>query len=174
MASSLGFSMIQDIKQLKPLYDNNKDSQNENKITANMIQSFQKDMINPTRMNNNDDDENSFHVSDNQKQNEPQDKTKDQYQNVYENPSEYDLNSKYNQQYETGIGSYNTITKNDFFDKSQSDELLTKLNYMIHMLEEQQDTKSDHVMEEIILYCFLGVFIIYTIDSFTKVGKYTR
>ena len=53
-------------------------------------------------------------------------------------------------------------------------DLLKRLNYMIHLLEEQQDHKTDNVMEEIILYGFLGVFIIFTIDSFVRVGKYTR
>jgi len=53
-------------------------------------------------------------------------------------------------------------------------ELLDKLNYMIHMLEEQKDEKTGHVMEEVILYSFLGVFIIFIVDSFARVGKYTR
>ena len=55
-----------------------------------------------------------------------------------------------------------------------NNDLLKRLNYMIHLLEEQQDHKTDNVMEEIILYGFLGVFIIFTIDSFVRVGKYTR
>jgi hypothetical protein len=54
------------------------------------------------------------------------------------------------------------------------DELLTKLNYMIHILEEQQDQKTGHVTEEIILYSFLGIFIIFVIDSFARAGKYVR
>jgi hypothetical protein len=29
-------------------------------------------------------------------------------------------------------------------------------------------------MEEVILYSFLGVFIIFIVDSFARVGKYTR
>jgi hypothetical protein len=56
----------------------------------------------------------------------------------------------------------------------QSKELLNKLNYVIHLLEEQQNQKSEQVFEELILYCFLGVFIIFTIDSFVRVGRYTR
>jgi hypothetical protein len=53
-------------------------------------------------------------------------------------------------------------------------QILEKLNYMIHLLEEQKDEKTGHVMEEVILYSFLGVFIIFIIDSFARVGKYTR
>ena len=52
--------------------------------------------------------------------------------------------------------------------------LLEKLNYMIHLLEEQQDEKVGSVTEEVILYSFLGIFIIFLVDSFTKVGKYKR
>ena len=52
--------------------------------------------------------------------------------------------------------------------------LLEKLNYMINLLEEQQDQKTGSVTEEVVLYSFLGVFIIFIVDSFTKVGKYTR
>jgi hypothetical protein len=54
------------------------------------------------------------------------------------------------------------------------DQLLEKLNYMIYLLEEQKDEKTGHVMEEIILYSFLGVFIIFIVDSFARAGKYTR
>ena len=48
--------------------------------------------------------------------------------------------------------------------------LMEKLNYIIHMLEEKKDEKSGHVIEELILYCFLGIFIIFVIDTFTKSG----
>ena len=52
--------------------------------------------------------------------------------------------------------------------------LIEKLNYMINLLEEQQDQKTGNVTEEVVLYSFLGVFIIFVVDSFTKVGKYVR
>jgi len=45
---------------------------------------------------------------------------------------------------------------------------------MIHLLEDQKDEKTDGMTEEIVLYCFLGVFIIFVLDSFAKVGKYVR
>jgi len=53
-------------------------------------------------------------------------------------------------------------------------ELMTKINYMIQLLEETHDEKINNITEEMILYIFLGVFIIFMIDSFTKVGKYVR
>ena len=52
--------------------------------------------------------------------------------------------------------------------------LMQKLNYMIHLLEEQQDEKTNHVTEEVILYSFLGIFIIFVVDSFARAGKYVR
>jgi hypothetical protein len=52
--------------------------------------------------------------------------------------------------------------------------LLKKLNYMIHLLEEKQDVKTNSTIEEIIMYCFLGIFIIFIVDSFSRVGKYVR
>jgi hypothetical protein len=55
-----------------------------------------------------------------------------------------------------------------------SDPILEKLNHVIHLLEEQQDDKTSHVTEEIILYFLLGVFVIFIVDSFTRLGKYTR
>ena len=62
--------------------------------------------------------------------------------------------------------------RNDQLDKLN--ELLEKLNYMIYLLEEQQNEKTGHVTEEVILYSFLGVFIIFVVDSFARVGKYVR
>ena len=62
-----------------------------------------------------------------------------------------------------------TLANND-----TSQILIEKLNYMINLLEEQQDQKTGSVTEEVVLYSFLGVFIIFIVDSFTKVGKYVR
>jgi hypothetical protein len=54
------------------------------------------------------------------------------------------------------------------------DGTLEKLNHIIHLLERQQDEKTETVMEELILYLFLGFFIIYIVDSFFRAGKYSR
>ena len=58
--------------------------------------------------------------------------------------------------------------------QNENKALLDKLNYMIHLLEEQQNEKTNNLTEELILYIFLGIFVIFVVDSFTKVGKYTR
>lgn len=166
MASTLGFSMIQDNNEdLKPIYNNSTDNTVEsNKITVDTIKSIQHDMTtpDPVRKNNNEDEE----ITDEQL---PQTKHEEGFDNISPLETSYDIQSKYNEQYENSMYQENSLSS-----KSESDELLTKLNYMIHLLEEQQEQKTGHVLEEIILYCFLGVFIIFTIDSFAKVGKYTR
>ena len=48
------------------------------------------------------------------------------------------------------------------------------INSIIHLLEEQHNERTEHVTEELVLYCFLGVFIIFVVDSFARAGKYTR
>lgn len=57
---------------------------------------------------------------------------------------------------------------------TSDDTLLQKINYMINLLEEQKDERTNNVTEEVVLYCFLGVFIIFITDSFARVGKYVR
>ena len=58
---------------------------------------------------------------------------------------------------------------------SGSDDKLTeKINYMIHLLEQQQVERTANVTEEFVLYVLLGVFVIFTVDSFTRAGKYVR
>ena len=45
---------------------------------------------------------------------------------------------------------------------------------MINLLEDQQDERTNNVTEEVVLYSFLGIFIIFVVDSFARVGKYIR
>jgi len=52
--------------------------------------------------------------------------------------------------------------------------MVEKLNRLIQLLEDQRDEKTGYVTEEIILYMFLGVFVIFVLDSFVKTGKYSR
>jgi len=66
-------------------------------------------------------------------------------------------------------------TSQSYEPAAPKDQVMEKMNYMIHLLEEQKDEKSGGVVEELILYGFLGVFMIFMVDSFAKVGrKYTR
>jgi hypothetical protein len=53
-------------------------------------------------------------------------------------------------------------------------KLMEKINYMIRLLENQAVEKTANITEEFILYTFLGVFMIFVLDSFVRVGKYVR
>jgi len=57
---------------------------------------------------------------------------------------------------------------------STNDKLLEKMNYLVHMMEEQHNEKTNNITEEFILYTFLGVFIIFVVDSFNRTQKYVR
>lgn len=67
---------------------------------------------------------------------------------------------------------YNTT--NSFNEAPGQDVLLQKLNYMISLLEDKQDEKTNNVTEEVILYSFLGIFIIFIADTLVRAGKYVR
>ena len=70
--------------------------------------------------------------------------------------------------------TFSPYYSNTHNNNSSDDVLMQKLNYMISLLEEQQDEKTNNVTEEVILYSFLGIFIIFIADSFVRAGKYTR
>ena len=53
-------------------------------------------------------------------------------------------------------------------------QLMEKINYMSHLLEDQQHEKTANITEEFLLYTFMGVFVIFIVDSFARAGKYTR
>lgn len=99
-------------------------------------------------------------------------------QTVERQPSQFSSNnlnldkmSSYNDIYNVQPKVATTIPAN----VSQGDgKLSEKINYMIHLLEQQQAEKVDNITEEFILYVLLGVFVIFTVDSFTRSGKYTR
>ena len=94
---------------------------------------------------------------------------------MYQNQKQAQNKNLHNRQY------YNNYTQpqvnysnNNFLESNSNDILLQKLNYMINLLEEQQDEKTNNVTEEVVLYSFLGIFIIFVVDSFARAGKYKR
>lgn len=98
-------------------------------------------------------------------------KNKNMNTNVYEAFSQKGLNNSASDYSQQSLPTYyNKMSE----DTGGNKELLEKLNYMIHLLEDQQEEKTGHVTEEIILYSFLGVFLIFIIDSFARAGKYVR
>lgn len=108
----------------------------------------------------------------------------------YENGDNLDLNDysiygdskSVEEYYKRTIPGYRSKENRPYYNKSENNEeeystndvLLKKLNYMISLLEEQQDEKTNNVTEEVILYSFLGIFIIFIADTFVRAGKYVR
>ena len=58
--------------------------------------------------------------------------------------------------------------------RHNNQDLLDKMNKILEMFEDQKEIKTGQKNEEIVLYCFLGVFIIYIMDSFVNIGRYSR
>ena len=83
------------------------------------------------------------------------------YRRIYE-PSQLRVPDNYYSK--MGLGTQPTM----------DNKLLEKINYMIYMLEQQQNEKTSNITEEFILYLFLGVFIIFIVDAFSRTGKYVR
>ena len=91
--------------------------------------------------------------------------------------SKLDVNQVKNDNYENYYNKYipyYTQPTNNANIHGSKDELMKKLNYMIHLLEENKDEKKQNVTEELVLYMFLCVFTIFVVDSFARAGKYTR
>jgi hypothetical protein len=85
--------------------------------------------------------------------------------NDYNKSYQQSTRMKTTQPYYANMGISTHNNDNKFFEK---------INYMIHMLEEQQYEKTNNITEEFLLYTFLGVFVIYVLDSFARSGKYIR
>tara|TARA_B100000085_G_C18396571_1_gene452691 strand:+ start:127 stop:774 length:648 start_codon:yes stop_codon:yes gene_type:complete len=86
------------------------------------------------------------------------------FQDSYKKDLQY-LNNLNEKQDTSNYSSYTNYNNN---------ELISKLNYIIHLLEEQHNEKTNHITEELILYLFLGIFIIFVLDSFARASKYIR
>lgn len=70
--------------------------------------------------------------------------------------------------------NYNTLSKNLDVHNYDNNKLLSKLDYIVHLLEEQHNEKTNYITEELILYLFLGIFILFVLDSFARASKYVR
>lgn len=88
--------------------------------------------------------------------------------------SSYDnIPSTYANQYYKQFVPYMNQSSSEMPEQPKS-ELIEKLNYIIDILEEQQDYKTNSIFEDLILYAFLGIFVIFIVDSFSRSGKYVR
>jgi hypothetical protein len=106
-----------------------------------------------------------------------------------QNDQNYQNNSLYNLEKSNILGNLNSA-KNNLSNYNESynyipsnnenslnfdnNKLLKKLDYIIHLLEEQHNEKTNHITEELILYLFLGLFILFVLDSFARASKYHR
>lgn len=52
--------------------------------------------------------------------------------------------------------------------------LYRKIDQLTRVVDELRVEPTEHAAEELILYAFLGVFVICVVDSFTHVGRYIR
>lgn len=85
-----------------------------------------------------------------------------------ENTQEIDMYKQY-------IDNYNNYTTSmSENNNNPNSELLKKLDNILYLLEEDRQQQNHLITEELILYVFLGVFVIYVLDSFVRIGKYVR
>jgi hypothetical protein len=73
-----------------------------------------------------------------------------------------------------GLGQGSSSSLMEGLNSMGLNKITEKMNYIIYLLEQQQHEETHHVTEEFILYTFLGVFVIYIVDSFSRSGKYIR
>jgi hypothetical protein len=66
-------------------------------------------------------------------------------------------NADYQNYFKSYVPYYSNTTNQANLHGSK-DELMKKLNYMIHLLEETKDEKTQNVTEELVLYMFFRRF----------------
>ena len=92
------------------------------------------------------------------------------------NTDQYPKND-YHQVYQPPSSAYGTYGKSFMGGNGGNGgdhKLLDKINYMIHLLEDQKNEKTNHTLEEFVMFTLVGVFIIYVLDSFSRSGRYVR
>ena len=98
--------------------------------------------------------------------------TKSETQGQENSNSDYLISNNLNMNKIGRVSNNNDFVSGNGFKNNS--EVLRKLNYIINMFEEERDIKTTKKNEEIVLYCFLGIFVIYVLDSFVYIGKYSR
>lgn len=160
--------------------DDNEDENNYSKQKSTIINDdeFEKHI----NLNSYKDDKNpkSILKSNNQPQPNPySDKSYDElanYNNSYSKNfyANNTMNSNLNSNLNYNISPNMQQDTNPDISKFNNHDLLNKLNYIVYLLEEQYSEKTKYITEELILYLFLGIFIIFVLDSFAKASKYVR
>jgi hypothetical protein len=188
MSSTLGFADFNNDEATTDVYESKKvkhkktykkraKEDNKNKITGEKVESF----LNLMENMGNDDSGDGSGLADFKPPpkplltKQPEDK-KDTQIDEDISPDDFDKLNDYaaNQQYYNQYIPYYSESQNNTNVSGNKDVLFEKLNYVIQMLEENKDQKTHNVTEELVLYMFLGVFVIFVVDSFARSGKYTR
>ena len=202
MTTTLGFSSFEGFQDYKENIEEN-ENENENKIINkkeskshnktvknkknNNVEKFLQSLNTKSEgFDNNEQEDDDELLTSYDKKNENSDEMlnkgleqQQEFINLQENfqrmhqERKDELNPFYSELNENIYPDYNNVKNKKILTTSDSD-LMKKLNYVVHMLEEQQDEKTQSITEEIILYTFLGIFVIFVVDSFSKATKYKR
>jgi hypothetical protein len=188
-STTLGYSFV-DENEEKRLNDVNRavsTSQILNKLKSStknekILEQRQKKNTNITAFSDDDESEyiNNENNSDNNKHINP-------LINGSEGFSNYDMSEMNKGHYTTEV-SPNVQQTNSLYDfgrhinhnysntEYQGVDRMTheKINYIIHMLEQNRQLRTENITEEMIMYFFLGFFVLYISENFVKMGKYTR
>lgn len=181
MASTLGFSEINKNDSLTKIKQHNQSNSGKKKITSAETAKLFK------QLNSVDDDDELPNLL-----SPPKISTNEALENENElirtnNHAAYSNttipNSKKNTNYVSNKEEFSTLQESyvpyttapsNQPEVANNEELMQRINYMIFLLEEQKNEKTGSVHEEMVLYSFLGVFVIFIVDSFARAGKYCR
>ena len=147
------------------------------KINKNMLEQLYKSDTNDSDLDN---------MGDFEPVQKPMHNTSQQQEIVHKPPIQYNdnpidekifnslqQNTEQANMYKEYINNYNNYTSKPQIS-NPNNELLKKLDSILFLLEEQKEEQTHLITEELILYVFLGVFVIYVLDSFVRAGKYVR
>ena len=183
MSSSLGFSEISSEENIKNVYkpkNNHKKTiknREKKKVTSENMESF----LNLMKNVGNDDSNDGTGLADFKPPPKPiltkqPDKIEENTMDSSLSPNDFNKldDNQINKEFYNKYIPYYNESQNNANLSGNKDKLFEKLNYMIHLLEENKDEKTQNVTEELILYMFLGIFVIFVVDSFARSGKYVR
>ena len=84
------------------------------------------------------------------------------------------IHSDFNRIYDVTTSKPFYVSGTGLGKESRNDKITDRLGYIVHLLEQQHNEKTDNVLEECVLYVLLGTFVIFVVDSFSRGGKYIR
>ena len=154
---------------------------NENSETKNKIDNI-SNLISKIHTSHPEEDEDEYNFQQQLLNSEKSMKPIDSNNNIVNNDTADNSNfikntinadfSNFDDSYKSNYDFLNNNNSNNI--SLDNHKLLSKLDYIVHLLEEQHNEKTNYITEELILYLFLGIFIIYVLDSFARASKYVR